>query len=193
MLASARRRRPRGPTYRELARDMAARWTEAAADGDHYRLAFDRPGTWSQKYNLVWDRSSAWTSSRPRSPSRRSRSTSRTQDRYGLPARQPQPYAKLDWTVWTATPGRLARRFEALVDPLYRLPGRVAQPGPDVRLVLDQGREAGRVPGPLGGRGLFHAHAARCERLEEVVRPRFERCRSMLGLGADPGCPLIAR
>ena len=42
--------------YLAIARDWATRWAEMADDGTSYRLAFDQPGTWSQKYNLVWDR-----------------------------------------------------------------------------------------------------------------------------------------
>ncbi|XP_065842884.1 uncharacterized protein [Oscarella lobularis] len=42
-------------TYSKLASDYASKWMKMADDGDHYRLAYDQPGTWSLKYNLVWD------------------------------------------------------------------------------------------------------------------------------------------
>ncbi len=42
--------------YYKLAREYAARLAKEANDGDRLRLAFDRPGSWSQKYNMVWDR-----------------------------------------------------------------------------------------------------------------------------------------
>jgi hypothetical protein len=41
--------------YSAMARTMADKWVGMAAEGDHYKLAFNSPGTWSQKYNLVWD------------------------------------------------------------------------------------------------------------------------------------------
>jgi hypothetical protein len=41
--------------YEAVVRKMPAEWEKMALDGDHYKLAFDQPGSWSQKYNLVWD------------------------------------------------------------------------------------------------------------------------------------------
>jgi hypothetical protein len=44
--------------FRTLAKELAPKWIAAASGGAFggTRLAFDRPGTWSLKYNLVWDR-----------------------------------------------------------------------------------------------------------------------------------------
>ena len=39
--------------YIQKAKDMAEEWVKMANAGDHYRLTFDQPDTWSQKYNLI--------------------------------------------------------------------------------------------------------------------------------------------
>lgn len=42
--------------YGGIAKAYAAKWEVEALDGECYRLAFDQPGTWSLKYNMVWDK-----------------------------------------------------------------------------------------------------------------------------------------
>lgn len=104
--------------YAELARGMAKKWAAAADDGDHYRLAFDKPGTWSQKYNLVWDRLLGLNVF-PREVVRKEFAFYlKTKDRYGLALDNRQPYAKTDWSIWTATLAENQADFRALADPV---------------------------------------------------------------------------
>ncbi|MCE9613837.1 MAG: DUF4965 domain-containing protein [Lentisphaerae bacterium] len=106
--------------YRRLAEDFARRWVKEAADGDHFRLAFDRPGTWSQKYNLVWDRLLGLNLF-PASVARTETDYYRkVQNPYGLPLDGRQAYTKLDWIIWSATLTGDRADFEALVAPVHR-------------------------------------------------------------------------
>jgi hypothetical protein len=106
--------------FRREAKSMAERWVRMADDGDHYRLAFDKPGTWSQKYNLVWDRLLGLNLF-PAQVARKELAFYKSkQNRYGLPLDNREAYTKLDWTVWTATLAESPEDFRALVAPVYR-------------------------------------------------------------------------
>ena len=107
-------------SYRKAAEEMAAKWTSMADDGDHYRLAFDKPGTWSQKYNLVWDHILGLDLFPPEVARKEVAFYLAHQDRYGLPLDNRKPYTKLDWLVWTATMAESRKDFEALIEPAYR-------------------------------------------------------------------------
>src|SRR5437773_189697 len=105
--------------YFKLAREFAQRWVKEADDGDHFRLAFDRPGTWSQKYNLIWDRILGLNLF-PAEVARKEMDFYRkAQNKYGLPLDNRKDYTKLDWITWTATLTQNRADFEALIDPIY--------------------------------------------------------------------------
>ena len=105
--------------YRKLAAELAEKWVKTADDGDHYRLAFDRPGTWSQKYNLVWDRILDFKVFPPEVASKEMAFYRKHINRFGLPLDNRKEYTKLDWSIWTATLTGSPEDFRALADPVY--------------------------------------------------------------------------
>jgi hypothetical protein len=106
--------------YGKLAKEFAAKWVKEADDGDHSRLAFDKPSTWSQKYNVVWDRILGLNLF-PAAALRKEMDFYKTkQNAFGLPLDSRKDYTKLDWTLWTATLTQDRADFSALLDPVYR-------------------------------------------------------------------------
>lgn len=106
--------------YRRLAQEMAARWQTLAADGDHFRLAFDKPGTWSQKYNLAWDRVLGFNLFPPGVAQTEIRFYKTHMNAFGLPLDNRSAYTKLDWEVWTATLAANRQDFDAIVGAVQR-------------------------------------------------------------------------
>ncbi|MBM3309993.1 MAG: DUF4965 domain-containing protein [Candidatus Aminicenantes bacterium] len=105
--------------FAKLAGDFARRWTVEADDGDHFRLAFDKPGTWSQKYNLVWDRLLGFNLFPAEVARKELAYYKKVQLTYGLPLDNRKEYTKLDWVLWTATMAETAEDFAAFLDPVY--------------------------------------------------------------------------
>lgn len=106
--------------YRNEAKRMAELWVEMANDGDHFRLAYDKPGTWSQKYNLIWDRVLGLNLF-PQDVFDKEVAFYKTKiAKYGLPLDNRADYTKLDWCVWTACLSQNKGDFELFMEPIYR-------------------------------------------------------------------------
>ncbi len=105
--------------YKAIALEFAKKWAASDKDANNTRLAFDQPNTWSQKYNLVWDKILG-LGLFPDSVTRSEMDFYlKKQNKYGLPLDSRKDYTKLDWIVWTATLTGDRKDFEALVDPIF--------------------------------------------------------------------------
>ncbi len=106
--------------YKGVAKKMAEQWVKMADDGKSFRLAFDKPGTWSQKYNLVWDRLFDLKLFPKELIEKEVASYPARMNKYGLPLDNRADYTKGDWCVWTATLTGKRSDFDKLMAPLYK-------------------------------------------------------------------------
>ncbi|HKF46198.1 MAG TPA: DUF4965 domain-containing protein [Terracidiphilus sp.] len=104
--------------YGRTARDMAAKWHTMAEDGDHFKLAFDKPGTWSQKYNLVWDQILGLNLFPAKVRETEIAFYLKHLNHFGLPLDNRATYTKLDWQIWTATLAARPEDWNALLAPI---------------------------------------------------------------------------
>lgn len=105
--------------FKAVSARMLKTWEKLARDGEHYSLAFGAAGTWSQKYNLIWDKLlHLQFISRPLI-NREIAYYRKLQLKYGLPLDSRSAYGKIDWTLWTATLADDAEAFREFVRPIY--------------------------------------------------------------------------
>ena len=106
--------------YTAMAKEMAVEWEKMALNQDHYKLAFDREGTWSQKYNLVWDKVFDLNIFPKTVIEKEIPFYLKQQNRYGMPLDSRRTYTKSDWVMWSATLSADLEAFQAIVDPVYK-------------------------------------------------------------------------
>jgi len=109
-----------GEKYTQKAKEMAKTWEKMANEGDHYKLTFDKSNSWSQKYNLVWDKLFNFGIFDKAVLDKELKFYLTKQNEYGLPLDSRANYTKSDWIMWTATLSPDTATFEKFIKPIHK-------------------------------------------------------------------------
>lgn len=110
----------RAEYYLRLAKQTAAEWKEKAANSDGtYRLTFDKPNTFSMKYNAVWDKIFELNIFSKDMWDKETESYKAHMNPYGLPLDSRSDCTKSDWMLWTATLSDDPDFFKRIIDALW--------------------------------------------------------------------------
>ncbi len=107
--------------YREEAVKMAEIWKKTATNPDGTtRLAFDKPDSYSMKYNMVWDK--VWNSGLfgQEFMDKEILDNMKHFNEYGMPLDSRADYTKSDWLIWTASMASSDKVFEDYIAPLWK-------------------------------------------------------------------------
>lgn len=102
------------------AKEYADSFIQRAANPDgSYRLAYDRPDTFSLKYNAVWDKVWKLNMFPAKFYSGETERYKKEALPYGVPLDSREKYTKSDWLLWVAAMAEKQEDFEYFVDLLW--------------------------------------------------------------------------
>lgn len=120
MMANMLDKKDTAQKYISMSKQMAQKWVQMADANDHYSLTFNDKSTWSQKYNLVWDKVLDLNLFLPCVYTKEINYYLTKQNKYGLPLDNRKTYTKSDWIMWTATLTSSKEEFEKFIEPIYK-------------------------------------------------------------------------
>ncbi|MCD1024088.1 glutaminase domain-containing protein [Enterococcus sp. SMC-9] len=108
-----------GVLYSKRAKEMATIWQKTAiANGEHTPLSFDRPDSWSMKYNIVWDNLFELGLFPAQLMEKEIKKYLAEANEFGIPLDERADYTKADWIMWISIFAQNEEEMEKIIQPV---------------------------------------------------------------------------